>query len=97
VPNAAKHCRDTAIVSLTRCEGESGLLIGTGPREFGSARQAVLRRPVWQSLGSARERQGAVLGNISGATEPPTPPTPPAPSARQPDAPKPRFSVIAGA
>jgi len=57
------------------CGGESGILIG--PRVFGSAHQAVLSRLHLAVLGSAREREEAVLGNISGATQPPTPPTPP--------------------
>jgi len=57
------------------CGWESGLLIG--PRGFGSARPAVLSRLCLAVLGSAREWKEAVLGNVSGATQPPTPPTPP--------------------
>jgi hypothetical protein len=35
------------------------------------------RGSIWQCWGSAREREEAVLGNVSGATQPPTPQTPP--------------------
>ena len=74
------------------CGGESALLIG--PRGFGSARQAVLSRLCVAVMGSAREREEAVLGNIAGATQLPTPPSPRC-AKRSPTRREPRFSVIA--
>ena len=62
---------NTARVSHNTCGGKSGLLIG--PHGFGSARQAVLPRLPLAVLGSVREREEAVPGNVFGLMQPPTP------------------------
>ena len=79
--NTAKQCQDTARFSLTRCEGESGLLIGT--RGFGSDGRQCCRGSAGSAGqsgdGSAGQCARAARGsaqNKSGAMQPPTPPPP---------------------